>query len=185
MDAKIAAKTISEDDYGLHCLLIYSDLTVLREFYTHYIPEQIKDKEEVIQIMPFYETENSVREALFKKNKKIEIDKIEKEEKTLLIADSLGKYIGQANVESIWQANKDLVTYAKELRKSGVSILGDMGSFIFEKRIRDLVDYELNLPTRFEMNLKGVCMYHQTDFDSLPEDMRQTIIDHHETSIKI
>ena len=49
MDAKIAAKTISEDDYGLHCLLIYSDLTVLREFYTHYIPEQIKDKEEVIK----------------------------------------------------------------------------------------------------------------------------------------
>ena len=185
MDAKIAAKTISEYDYGLHCLLIYSDLTILRKFYTHYIPEQLKDKEEVIQIMPFYETENSVREALFKENKKIGLDKIEKEEKTLLIADSLGKYIGQTNVESIWQANKDLVTYAKELRKSGVSILGDMGSFIFEKRIQDLVDYELNLPTRFEMNLKGVCMYHQKDFDSLSQDMRQTIIDHHETSIKI
>ena len=185
MDAKIAAKTISESDYGIHCLLIYSNLTILREFYSHYIPEQIKDKEEIIQIMPFYETENSVRDSLSKRNKKIEIDKIEKEEKTLLIADSLGKYIGQTNVESVWQASKDLVTYANELRKNGVSILGDMGSFIFEKRIRDLVDYELNLPTRFEMNLKGVCMYHQTDFDSLPEDMRQTIIDHHETSIKI
>lgn len=185
MDAKVAAKTISEDDYGLHCLLIYSDLTMLREFYTHYIPEQITDKKEVIQIMPFYETENSVREALIKKNKKIEIDKIEKEEKTLLIADSLGKYIGQTNVGSVWQASKDLVIYANKLRKNGVSILGDMGSFIFEKRIQELVDYELNLPTRFEMNLKGVCMYHQKDFDSLPEDMRQTIIDHHETSIKI
>ncbi len=185
MDAEAAAKAISEYDYGLHCLLIYSDLTILREFYTHYIPEQIKDKEEVIQIMPFYETENSVREALSKKNKKIEIDKIEKEEKTLLIVDSLGKYIGQTNVESVWLASKDLVTYANELRKNGVSILGDMGSFIFEKRIRDLVDYELNLPTRFEMNLKGVCMYHQKDFDSLPQDMKQTIIDHHETSIKI
>jgi hypothetical protein len=28
-------------------------------------------------------------------------------------------------------------------------------------------------------------MYHQKDFDSLPQDMKQTIIDHHETSIKI
>lgn len=54
MDAKDAAKTISESDYGIHCLLIYSDLTMLRKFYTHYIPVQIKDKEEVIQIMPFY-----------------------------------------------------------------------------------------------------------------------------------
>jgi hypothetical protein len=70
MDAKAAAKTISEYDYGLHCLLIYSDLNILRKFYTHYIPEQIKDKEEVIQIMPFYETENSVREALFNKKQK-------------------------------------------------------------------------------------------------------------------
>ena len=185
MDAEAAVKTVSEYDYGLHCLLIYSDLTMLREFYTHYIPEQIKDKEEVIQIMPFYETENSVREALFKRNKKIELDKIEKEEKTLLIADSLGKYIYQTNVESVWQISKDLVTYANELRKNGVSILGDMGSFIFEKRIRELVDYELNLPTRFEMNLKCICMYHQKDFDSLSQDLRQTIIDHHETSIKI
>ncbi len=117
--------------------------------------------------------------------KKIEIDKIEKEEKTLLIAGSLGKYIGQTNIESVWQTSRDLVTYANELRKNGVSILGDMGSFIFENRLRDLVDYELNLSTRFEMNLKGVCMYHQKDFDSLPEDMRQTIIDHHETAIKI
>jgi hypothetical protein len=180
-----AAKTISEIDYGVHCLLIYTDLSILREFYSNYIPEQIEDKEQVVQIMPFYETENSVREALFKNNKKIEIDKIEKEEKILLIADSLGKYVGQSNIESVWQAKKDLVTYANELRKNGVSILGDMGSFLFEKRIRDLVDYELNLPRRFEMNLKGVCMYHQKDFDSLPQDLRQTIIDHHETSIKI
>jgi hypothetical protein len=35
------------------------------------------------------------------------------------------------------------------------------------------------------MNIKGVCMYHQKDFDSLPEDMRQTIIDHHQTAIRI
>lgn len=60
-----------------------------------------------------------------------------------------------------------------------------MGSFIFENRIRDLVDYELSPHTHFEMNLKGICMYHQKDFDRLPEDMRQTIIDHHETSIGI
>lgn len=185
MDAEVAAKSISESDYGIHYLLIYPDLPILREFYSHYIPEQILDKEEVVEIFPFYETENTVREILSRVNKKMKIDKFENEEKTLIIADSLGKYSGQIKGESIWEANKEMVTYANELGKNGVSILGDMGSFIFEKRIRDLFDYELSPHTHFEMNLKRVCMYHQKDFDRLPEDMRQTIIDHHKTSIRI
>ena len=61
-----AAKMISESDYGIHCLLVYTDLTTLREFYSRYITKQINDKEEVVQIMPFYETENSVREIISK-----------------------------------------------------------------------------------------------------------------------
>ncbi len=189
MDAKDAAKTISESDYGIHCLIIYSDLTILRKFYSSYISTQILDKEEVIQIMPFYETEDSVRHVLSKGYKginNIDIDKVENEEKTLIIADSLRKYIGQtSNKESIWNANQEMVRYSNELGKRGVSILGDMSAFLFEKRIQDLIDYELHLPRWFDMNLKGVCLYHQKDFDRLPEDRRRIIIDHHETAITI
>jgi hypothetical protein len=189
MDAEDAAKTISESDYGIHCLIIYSDLTTLRKFYSSYISTQILDKEEVIQIMPFYETEDSVRHVLSKGYKginNIDIDKVENEEKTLIIADSLRKYIGQtSNKESIWSANQEMVKYSNELGKKGVSILGDMSAFLFEKRIQDLIDYELHLPRWFDMNLKGVCLYHQKDFDRLPEDRRLIIIDHHETAITI
>ena len=45
--------------------LIYRDLTLLREFYSNYVQKQINDNE-MIQIMPFYETEKSVRETLSK-----------------------------------------------------------------------------------------------------------------------
>jgi hypothetical protein len=88
-----AAKTISEIDSGVHCLLIYSDLSMLREFYCHYIPEQIEDKEQVIQIMPFYETEHSVRQTLSKGYRGINLDKVENEEKTLIIKDSFGNIV--------------------------------------------------------------------------------------------
>jgi len=84
MDAEAAAKTISESKYGIHCLLIYSDLTILRKFYSSYISTQILDKDEVVQIMPFYETEDSVSHVLSKGNKgisDIDIDKVEHEEK--------------------------------------------------------------------------------------------------------
>jgi hypothetical protein len=75
-----AAKTISEYDYGLHCLVIYSDLSMLRRFYSHYIPKQINDKEEIIQIMPFYETEESVRQVLYKGLKGMNTDKFKEGE---------------------------------------------------------------------------------------------------------
>ena len=42
-----AADAISEYDYGLHCLIIYSDLSTLRKFYSRYIPQQMKDKNQI------------------------------------------------------------------------------------------------------------------------------------------
>ena len=182
-----AAKTISEYNYGLHSLVIYSGLSVLRQFYSQYIPKQIKYKQEIIQIMPFYETEESVRQVLYDGYKGLNTDKIEEEdeEKSLLIIDSLRKYSGQKNVESILNDNEEMVKYANGLGKKGVSIIGDMGSFLFEKRIEELVNYELRLPRRFEINLKGICLYHHKDFDRVSEDQKQTIINQHEIAIRI
>ncbi len=60
-----------------------------------------------------------------------------------------------------------------------------MSAFLFENRIEDLIDYELFLPRWFDMNLKGVCLYHEKDFDRLSEDKRRIIIDHYETAIRI
>jgi hypothetical protein len=112
-----AAKTISEYDYGVHCLLIYTDLSILREFYSHYIPEQIEDKEQVVQIMPFYETEDSVRQTLSKGFRGFNIEKVENEQKSLIIKDSLGKYNIQKNAETTWNANQEMVKYASGLEK--------------------------------------------------------------------
>jgi hypothetical protein len=177
MHPEDAAKTISEYDYGLHCLVIYSNLSKLRQFYSHYIPKQIKYKKEIIQIMPFYETEESVRQVLYEGYNEINMAKIKEEngdgdkeekqlkEKSLLIIDSLKKYGGQKNTKSIWNAIEELVKYAQELGQNGVSNMGDMGSFLFEKRIKELVNYELSLPRRFDINLKGICLYHHKDFD--------------------
>ena len=48
---------------GYIVYLFIVNLTTLREFYSNYVQKQINDNE-MIQIMPFYETENSVREIL-------------------------------------------------------------------------------------------------------------------------
>ena len=64
---------------------------------------------------------DSVSHVLSKGNKRmtdIDIDKVEYEEKTLLIADSLKKYVGQtSNKESIWNANQEMLKYSNDLGK--------------------------------------------------------------------
>ena len=39
-------------------------MITLREFYSYYIQKSIEEKNDVVQIAPFYETENSVKHTL-------------------------------------------------------------------------------------------------------------------------
>ena len=63
--------------------------------------------------------------------------------------------------------------YARTSGKSSVSVLGDMGSFFYLEKKDDLIDWELTLPSRFEVRLKGVCLYHKQDFDRRAFRVRQ------------
>jgi len=59
-----AAGKLSKEEYGIHCMIIYPDLTTLREFYSCYIKKQIEENNEVVLFTPFYETTDSVRQIL-------------------------------------------------------------------------------------------------------------------------
>lgn len=60
-----------------------------------------------------------------------------------------------------------------------------MGPFYYNKQYDRLVDYELSLPQHFDLNLKGICMYHQNDFGRLTEKQRQDLIEHHSMGYNI
>jgi hypothetical protein len=48
-----------------------------------------------------------------------------------------------------------------------------------------LVDYELSLPTRYDKQVRGFCLYHQKDFDRFSEEQKQRLIEHHGKALKI
>lgn len=189
IDVETAVDKFSSKSYGIHYLIIYPDLITLREFYSYYIQKNIEEKNEVIQIAPFYETENSVRETLSTGHRVIkDIVKLEKE-KTLIIVDSFKKYLQQKdkdNVKADFDANRKLVKDAKSKRKNGVSVLGDIGSFPFTHRIHDLIEYESFLPKEYtNMDFKGFCLYHKDDFSRLTKEQRQKLIDNHGMTVEI
>lgn len=190
MQVEKAANVITESLDRIHALVIYSDMMKLREFWSLYIKKCVEEKNEVVYIAPFYETVDTVRKLLSEGPVSIDIQKYETDKKSLIIVDSLEKYLDknakEFNVMSLLKANEDLVEYAEgELKKKGVSFLGDSGAFLFKNQIQSLLDYEASLPRQFEINLKGICLYHVKDFDRLSMDQKEQVIKQHKIAVKI
>lgn len=128
-----AVTTISNADYGVHWLVVYPDLVTLREFYSFYIQRQIEEKNEVVQLAPFYEHEDSVRHILSIGHTAIDVEKYEKNG-WVVIDDSLRKYFTDwQNVKAAdFEINKRMIKKVKIMGKKGYSILDDMGAFFLK-----------------------------------------------------
>ena len=112
-----AVNELSNKDYGIHYLVIYPDLITLREFYSYYIQKNIEEKNQIVQIAPFYETEDSVRQTLSEGHREIkDLEKFEKE-RTLIIVDSLKKYQQDKDIKSIYNNSKILVELSKAIKR--------------------------------------------------------------------
>jgi hypothetical protein len=80
---------------------------------------------------------------------------------------------------------RNLVNYAKQTGKKGLSIMGDVGACIHKSKHNELVDYELSLPTKFDVDIKGFCLYHEKDFNQFSDKQKQESIGHHGKAIEI
>lgn len=76
-----------------------------------------------------------------------------------------------------------MIKHAAKMGDRGLSILGDMDAFYYLDKTKELLEYESSLPKQFDanlnLNLKGLCLYHQTDFDKLSEGQKQELVKHH------
>jgi hypothetical protein len=105
-----ALDQINQAEYGAHYIIIYPDLDTLRDLYSEYTRKQIEENNELVLINPFYETADSVRQALSEKfdDGIGSVSKYEKEE-LLMIADALEEYLGD---QPLIYVKKGLANYA-------------------------------------------------------------------------
>jgi len=177
-----ALNHINQSEYGTHYMIVYPNLTLLRELYSNYTQKQIQENNEIVLINPFYETADSVRQVLSQTNHGMDISKYEKE-KTLMIIDSLYEYF-ELQPDDVSFKNS-LVDYAEQIGRNGLSILADMGAYHHRSKYNELIDHELSLPTKFDISMKGFCLYHQKDFDRFSDEQKQKLIEHHGKAIKV
>ena len=181
--AEEISQELRRSDPGAHLLVVYPGLLTLREMYSYYTKSALGQGNEIVLILPFYETTDNVRRVLSEDSACIDVRKCEKEQ-TLLVMDSLKGYFSSKN--GLMPFVQQTVEYARTSGKSSVSVLGDMGSFFYLEKKDDLIDWELTLPSRFEVRLKGVCLYHKQDFDRrLSESDKQKLTEHHDKTLHL
>ena len=188
MDAIVEEIRLAE--YGVHYLVIYPDMITLRRIYSYYAKMQLEDNNEIVLILPYYETTEMVRNVLsgedkYNQGSTIDVRKYEKEG-SLMIIDSVKAY---------FRSDTDLMSFigslskqAQNSGKSGVSVIADLASFYFHNGIDKLIEYEMSLPAKYDdnMKLKGYCLYHQEDFDRrLTKQQKQKLLEHHGKNLMI
>ena len=168
---------LKDTSLGAHYLIVYPDMVTLRKVYSHYIDSALNEKNEAVIVLPFFETTDNVRRVLKQSEFDIDVTKHEKQ-RSLLVMDSLKGYLGSA--EGVWPLIRQAIEHANTSGKNGVSVFGDLGSFFYQHKDNDLMDYELSLPSKYDGNLKTFCLYNKREFDlRLTEQQRQKLLEHH------
>jgi hypothetical protein len=192
---------ISKSEAGSHDILVYTGIDTFRELYSSYAKNKLKHDNEIILILPYYETIGKTREVLLSEgivDTAITIERDGKnndsrnkyeKEGSIIIKDSLKAYSssghnGNDNNNTVLSLIEQLIKKAENLGKDGVTIIADLGSF-YHHNLGDtqkLVDYELSLPrTQYDSKkLKGLCVYHKKDFDKrFTEEQKRKLLQHH------
>src|SRR5919202_2923929 len=179
-------KQLRQAEFGAHYIIVYPDMMTLRQIYSRYIKAQIEDDNEIILMLPYYETTEMVRSILSGENNKnsigdniIDVRKYEKEG-SLIIIDSVKAYFGSDIDLMSFLAR--LAKQAQRSGKNGISVISDLTSFYYHDPIDKLIQHEISLPTKYddEMKLKGLCFYHQKDFDKrFSKEQKQKLLEHH------
>jgi hypothetical protein len=157
-DFDVLEEMISSN-YGEHNVLVYPDKSTLREIYSCYCKSSLEynntsASDEMILLIPFYETVQGVRHTLEKKAG-IDVEKYEKDG-SLEIIDSFEAYSRQSNDNTykIVPLFKLLLQQAEIFGKKGVSIISDLGLFYQFQQTEELVKHETSFAQKTNLNVK-------------------------------
>jgi hypothetical protein len=177
---------LNQTEPGAHYIAIYDHLITFRQIYSYYTKIQLEENNELVLLLPHYETTDTVRRSL-RGNEYASID-VRKYEKQgfLVIIDSVRAYFCSTSIITFVER---LVKHAQKLGKNGVTAIADMGSFFqfiyHENKKNNIIEYETSLPSKFHSKLKGFCCYNQKDFDRLTERQKKILVGHHGKVLKI
>ena len=175
MKAESEVEWLSHAKHGEHSMLVYSSLDEFRGIYSRYCKSALEENNELVLLIPHYETITSVRETLKK-----EIDVARSEVSgALTIVDTENAYQKSNDVYNILLIINLLTKRAETSQKNGLSMIADAGAFFLHQNLEELVKHELSVPPELGVKCKAFCCYHEKDFGNLSEQQKEALLDHH------
>jgi hypothetical protein len=184
-DSATIVKYIKNSNYGDHNLVIYPGFEQFEEFYVECCKDSILDRNEIFVFVTHYQHVSAVRKKMYLlagiDTARYEIDG------TLVILDSAVAY--QPSMEQAERyyimtiLTSLLMKQAQEHDKKGITLLSDLGIFFLNKRISELISYEVSVPDRIHAIIRCFCCYHKHDFSILQEEQRKRIFGHHSKNL--
>jgi hypothetical protein len=107
---------------------------------------------------------------------------------TIVILDSETAYNPNLDKSEKFNINTLTSMMIKQVRardRKGIALLSDLGTFILNNRIADLISYELSMHVRFDSNVRPFCFYHKDDFNVLQEEERKRICCRHMNNLVV
>lgn len=175
-DVHSVVDELHQFEFGEHNILVYPDYDALRDLYTQHCRKRLIAGNEIVLLLPHYETINSVRDAL----RELDIDiRQYEEEGALIIMDAMSTLFNPSEHDFI-EYLKGLENRARVKGKSGICVIADMGSFYHLGKVNEMIEYEKGIPPR-RSNVKSslLCVYHTKDFDRLSNEQKGTICRSH------
>lgn len=157
-------KHLSKMTLGEHNMLIYADISSLREICCLHSRKSLQSRNNAVIILYHYETKGSIRNAL--KEFDVDVDRYEAD-KSLIIRDA-NEIIFNPSLDSFMQYLGALEGLAIKYGKNGIDVIVDMGSFQHLGKEQELIECE----SRFNITSAGqkssiLCCYHDKDLKAL------------------
>jgi hypothetical protein len=178
-DPATILNSIRASNYGDHNLVVYPCLGQFEEFYVECCKDSLFKRNEIFILVTYYQQVSAVRKKMYTAG--IDAARYENDG-TMVILDSETAY--NPDLEESEKYNINILTslMTKQVRardKKGITLISDLGTFILNNRIADLISYELSMPVRFDSYVRPFCFYHKDDFNVLQEEERKRICSHH------
>jgi hypothetical protein len=159
---------LDEARSGERHVIVYPDLVGFRKIYGQYTKKHLEQDNELVVLLPHYETVDSVIAVLQKAG--VDVATYGRQG-FFLIMDAYKTYSG-------FQEDRDLLfkrilTHAAFSGKTGISIILDMGVFSFIEDVHRLAAGHRNIvPPQGSFKIKGFLSYHMKDYNKLSKEQK-------------
>jgi hypothetical protein len=172
---------IKQSNFGEHNLILYQDVVTLNNVYLEYGKNALETLNEMILILPFYQSVSNLFHSF--ENIDVDVEKYKLQGLLVIVIAKKGYFNLTNELVDITIMIKMLLQRSNKLCKSGLTVFSDMSLFFHHNRLDELLKHETRLfmSSSWITNskMKIFCCDNVSDLNLLTDNQKQDLLGHH------